>query len=100
MRLISDCLVVVNSETMNIVAVNYVVAPPASFDVIITENLFGDILSDLAAQLVGSIGVLPSASLNNEPILASKNRVVNGKTKNSGRGAENDNPAAREFMHP
>ena len=70
------------------------VARPASFDVIITENLFGDILSDLAAQLVGSIGVLPSASLNNEPILASKNRVVNGKTKNSGRGAENDNPAA------
>ncbi len=36
---------------------------PARFDVILTENLFGDILSDEAAVLVGSIGLLPSASL-------------------------------------
>ncbi len=36
---------------------------PRSFDVILTENTFGDILSDLAAGLVGSIGLLPSASL-------------------------------------
>ena len=36
---------------------------PADFDVIITENLFGDILSDEAAQITGSIGMLPSASL-------------------------------------
>ena len=36
---------------------------PADFDVIVTENLFGDILSDEAAVLAGSLGVLPSASL-------------------------------------
>ena len=36
---------------------------PRSFDVLVTENLFGDILSDEAAMLTGSIGMLPSASL-------------------------------------
>jgi len=36
---------------------------PAAFDVIVTENLFGDILSDEAAVLAGSLGMLPSASL-------------------------------------
>ena len=39
------------------------VAKPTAFDVIITENLFGDILSDLAGVLAGSLGMLPSASL-------------------------------------
>ena len=39
------------------------VARPAEFDVILTENLFGDILSDEAAMLTGSLGLLPSASL-------------------------------------
>jgi len=39
------------------------VSNPADFDVIVTENLFGDILSDEAATLTGSIGMLPSASL-------------------------------------
>jgi 3-isopropylmalate dehydrogenase len=39
------------------------VAAPAEFDVILTENMFGDILSDEAAMLTGSIGMLPSASL-------------------------------------
>ena len=36
---------------------------PSQFDVILTSNLFGDILSDIAAMLTGSIGMLPSASL-------------------------------------
>lgn len=36
---------------------------PSTYDVIVTENLFGDILSDEAAGLVGSLGVLPSASM-------------------------------------
>lgn len=36
---------------------------PGQFDVLVTENMFGDILSDQAAQLTGSIGMLPSASL-------------------------------------
>ncbi len=39
------------------------VAEPAAFDVILTENMFGDILSDEAAVLAGSLGLLPSASL-------------------------------------
>jgi 3-isopropylmalate dehydrogenase len=39
------------------------VARPADFDVLVTENLFGDILSDEAAMITGSIGMLPSASL-------------------------------------
>jgi 3-isopropylmalate dehydrogenase len=37
---------------------------PAQFDVIVTANLFGDILSDLASVLPGSIGLVPSISLN------------------------------------
>ncbi len=40
---------------------------PHHFDVIVTDNLFGDILSDEAAALAGSIGVLPSASLGDGP---------------------------------
>ena len=40
------------------------VKDPAQFDVILTENMFGDILSDEAAMITGSIGMLPSASLN------------------------------------
>ena len=36
---------------------------PKQFDVIVTDNLFGDILSDTAAMLTGSLGMLPSASL-------------------------------------
>ena len=36
---------------------------PASFDVVVTENMFGDILSDEAAQITGSLGMLASASL-------------------------------------
>jgi len=40
------------------------VKAPKSFDVIVTGNMFGDILSDEAAMLTGSIGMLPSASLD------------------------------------
>jgi 3-isopropylmalate dehydrogenase len=39
------------------------VTAPAAFDVVVTENMFGDILSDEAAVLTGSLGMLPSASL-------------------------------------
>jgi 3-isopropylmalate dehydrogenase len=42
------------------------VANPADFDVILTENMFGDILSDEAAMITGSIGMLPSASLGGD----------------------------------
>ena len=42
------------------------VREPKQFDVIVTGNLFGDILSDIADMLTGSIGMLPSASLNSK----------------------------------
>ena len=42
------------------------VREPKQFDVMVTGNMFGDILSDCAAMLTGSIGMLPSASLNEE----------------------------------
>lgn len=42
------------------------VRAPKQFDVLVTDNMFGDILSDLASMLTGSIGMLPSASLNAE----------------------------------
>ena len=48
------------------------VRQPATFDVLVTENLFGDILSDEAAVLAGSLGMLPSASLGDR-------RTANGR---------------------
>jgi 3-isopropylmalate dehydrogenase len=42
------------------------VRAPKQFDVVVTGNMFGDILSDAAAMLTGSIGMLPSASLNDK----------------------------------
>ncbi len=42
------------------------VKEPKQFDVMVTKNMFGDILSDTAAMLTGSIGMLPSASLNSD----------------------------------
>ncbi len=42
-----------------------IVRNPAQFDVIVTENMFGDILSDEASMITGSIGMIPSASLGN-----------------------------------
>ncbi len=41
----------------------YLINRPADFDVIVTENMFGDILSDEASMIAGSLGMLPSASL-------------------------------------
>jgi 3-isopropylmalate dehydrogenase len=58
------------------------IATPRHFDVIVTENLFGDILSDEAAMLTGSIGLLPSASLGSggpgvfEPVHGSAPDIV------------------------
>ena len=42
------------------------VRDPSQFDVIVTENMFGDILSDESSMIVGSIGMMPSASLRND----------------------------------
>lgn len=44
----------------------YLLRRPQSFDVIVTENMFGDILSDLAAGLVGGMGMAPSADIGDE----------------------------------
>src|SRR5205823_2324647 len=41
----------------------HLIRRPSSFDVIVTENMFGDILTDEASMLAGSIGMLPSASI-------------------------------------
>ena len=43
-----------------------IILDPSQFDVMLTPNMFGDILSDLAAALPGSLGLLPSASLNRQ----------------------------------
>jgi len=47
-------------------AAMHLLSRPADFDVIVTENMFGDILTDEASMLAGSMGMLPSASLNAE----------------------------------
>lgn len=44
------------------------ITAPNTFDVMVTENLFGDILSDEASVLTGSLGMLPSASLNSDGV--------------------------------
>jgi 3-isopropylmalate dehydrogenase len=44
----------------------YLINRPADFDVIVTENMFGDILSDEASMIAGSLGMLPSASLGDQ----------------------------------
>lgn len=57
----SDCILehlYIDNATMQILV------RPSTFDVLVTENMFGDILSDEAAQISGSIGMLASASLN------------------------------------
>src|SRR6266550_504719 len=49
---------------------------PKQFDVIVTDNLFGDMLSDLAAMLTGSLGMLPSASLGEIDAKTRKRRAL------------------------
>ncbi len=43
-----------------------IIRNPKSFDTIVTGNIFGDILSDAASMLTGSLGMLPSASTSND----------------------------------
>jgi 3-isopropylmalate dehydrogenase len=66
-RLHSDEFPLIELEHMLVDnAAMQLVSGPAHFEVILTENMFGDILSDEAAMLTGSIGMLPSASLGAE----------------------------------
>ena len=55
---VSYCDILVDNAAMQLIK------NPAQFDVIVTENMFGDILSDEASMLTGSIGMMPSASLS------------------------------------
>jgi 3-isopropylmalate dehydrogenase len=57
----------VNTERIYVdAAALYLVQRPHAFDVLVTENMFGDILSDLAASLVGGMGLAPSADIGDE----------------------------------
>src|SRR5665647_2739875 len=49
---------------------------PKQFDVIVTDNLFGDMLSDIAGMLTGSLGMLPSASLGEVDVKTKKRRAL------------------------
>jgi len=67
---------------------------PKQFDVIVTDNLFGDMLSDVAAMLTGSLGMLPSASLGAPDAQTGKRRAlyepVHGSAPDiAGQGAAN-----------
>ena len=63
---------------------------PYDFDVIVGSNLFGDILSDLAAAVAGSIGIAPSANLNPERDFPSMFEPVHGSAPDiAGRGVAN-----------
>ncbi|HEV3477659.1 MAG TPA: 3-isopropylmalate dehydrogenase [Rubrobacteraceae bacterium] len=70
-------------------AAMFLIRDPKRFDVIVTENLFGDILSDEAAMLTGSMGMLPSASLGEpgtpgiyEPVHGSAPDIVGSNRAN------------------
>ena len=63
-RLISDEFAELELETLLVdAAAMHLLSRPSDFDVIVTENMFGDILTDEASMLAGSLGMLPSASL-------------------------------------
>ena len=66
-RVMSEEFPLVELEHMLVdAAAMHLLRRPASFDVLLTENMFGDILTDEASMLVGSLGLLPSASLGSE----------------------------------
>jgi len=63
-RVIADEFSDIDLETLLVdAAAMHLLSRPADFDVIVTENMFGDILTDEASMLAGSLGMLPSASL-------------------------------------
>jgi 3-isopropylmalate dehydrogenase len=70
----------------------HLVSDPAAFDVVVTENCFGDILSDVAAAVVGGLGVVPSANVNAETGKALFEPVHGSAPDIAGRGIAN--PAA------
>jgi tartrate dehydrogenase/decarboxylase/D-malate dehydrogenase len=78
-----------NAEHIDALAAKLVL-DPARFDVIVASNLFGDILSDLAAALAGSIGMAPAANINPEREFPSMFEPVHGSAPDiAGRGVAN-----------
>lgn len=67
-RVMRDEFPAIELETLLVdAAAMHLLSRPADFDVIVTENMFGDILTDEASMLAGSMGMLPSASLGDSP---------------------------------
>ncbi|MFJ6983135.1 MULTISPECIES: tartrate dehydrogenase [unclassified Streptomyces] len=78
-----------DQEHIDALAAKFVLAPDR-FDVVVASNLFGDILSDLAAALAGSIGIAPAANLNPEGAFPSMFEPVHGSAPDiAGRGIAN-----------
>ena len=85
--------VALNHELADALGMKLVQAPK-QFDVIVTDNLFGDMLSDVAAMLTGSLGMLPSASLGEVDAVTGRRKAlyepVHGSAPDiAGRGAAN-----------
>ncbi|MBO8201661.1 tartrate dehydrogenase [Streptomyces smyrnaeus] len=78
-----------DQEHIDALAAKFVLEP-ARFDVVVASNLFGDILSDLAAAVVGSIGIAPAGNLNPEREFPSMFEPVHGSAPDiAGRGVAN-----------
>ncbi|MEF3114958.1 tartrate dehydrogenase [Streptomyces chrestomyceticus] len=78
-----------DQEHIDALAAKFVLEP-ARFDVVVGSNLFGDILSDLAAAVAGSIGIAPAANLNPEREFPSMFEPVHGSAPDiAGRGVAN-----------
>jgi len=67
----------------------HLIRRPADFDVIVTENMFGDILTDEASVLAGSMGMLPSASLGATPQAGLYEPIHGSAPDIAGRGIAN-----------
>ncbi|KIL45911.1 tartrate dehydrogenase [Jeotgalibacillus campisalis] len=82
----------VKTESIHIDALAaFIVTKPQNFDVIVASNLFGDILTDLAGAVMGSIGIAPSANLNPDGRFPSMFEPVHGSAPDIA-GQEKANP--------
>lgn len=81
--------VCISSEHIDALVAKFVLQPE-TFDVVVASNLFGDILTDLGAALIGGIGVAPSANLNPEGTHPSMFEPIHGSAPDiAGRGVAN-----------
>jgi tartrate dehydrogenase/decarboxylase/D-malate dehydrogenase len=78
-----------DKQHIDAIAMNFV-RRPASFDVVVASNLFGDILTDLSGAIVGSLGLNPSANLNPQRRYPSLFEPVHGSAPDiAGQGIAN-----------